>query len=83
MNVVVTPHQSVCLYSAIREEGELLERVHWLNGGPADARNILIVFSITSSGTVFFGPSAFRSLCVFSRIELVTKNNLASQKGYC
>ena len=44
MNVVVTPHQSVCLYSATGEEGEPPDHVHWLNGGPPSARNILIVF---------------------------------------
>jgi hypothetical protein len=30
-------------------------------------------FLITSSGKVFFGPSAFRSPCVFLRTELVMK----------
>jgi hypothetical protein len=30
----------------------------------------------------FIGPSAFRSLRVFSQIELVTKNNLAPRRGY-
>jgi hypothetical protein len=40
-------------------------------------------FSATSLGKVFFGPSTFRSLRVFSWIELVTKNNLAPRRGYC
>jgi hypothetical protein len=44
MNVVVTSHQHVYLYSAAGEEGEPPERVYWLNGGPASARNILIIF---------------------------------------
>jgi hypothetical protein len=44
MNVVVTSHQPVYLYSAAGEEGEPLERVYWLNGVTARARNILIVF---------------------------------------
>jgi hypothetical protein len=43
MNVVVTPHHPICLYSVVGEEGEPPERVHWLNGGPT-AHNILIVF---------------------------------------
>jgi hypothetical protein len=43
MYVVVTPHQPVCLYSAIGEEGKSLYRLHWLSGGPPEARNILIV----------------------------------------
>jgi hypothetical protein len=66
MHDVVTSHQPVCLYSAAREEGELLERVYWLNDGPASVRNILIIFLITSSGKVFFGPSASKSLRIFS-----------------
>jgi hypothetical protein len=44
MNVVVTPHQPICLYSATGEEGEPPNHLHWLSGGPFDARNILIVF---------------------------------------
>jgi hypothetical protein len=44
MNVVVTSHQLVCLYSPAGKEGELPKRTYWLNGGPANARNILIVF---------------------------------------
>jgi hypothetical protein len=44
MNVVVTSHQPVYLYSVAGEEGEPTEHVYWLNGGPASARNILIVF---------------------------------------
>jgi hypothetical protein len=43
MNVVVTPHQSVCLYSAVGGEGKPPYRLHWLSGGPSDVRNILIV----------------------------------------
>jgi hypothetical protein len=44
MNVVVTPHHPICLYSVVGEESEPPECVHWLNGGPADTQNILIVF---------------------------------------
>jgi hypothetical protein len=44
MNVVVTSHQSICLYSAAGEEGEPPNRLHLLNGGPPSAQNILIVF---------------------------------------
>jgi hypothetical protein len=39
-------------------------------------------FSATSSGKMFFGPSAFRSLRDFSRIKLVTKNDLAPRRVY-
>jgi hypothetical protein len=38
-------------------------------------------FSATSSGKVFFRPSAFRSLWDFSRIELVMKNDLAPRRA--
>jgi hypothetical protein len=44
MNVVVTPHQHVCLYSAAGEEGEPPYYLYWLSGGPSDIWNILIVF---------------------------------------
>jgi hypothetical protein len=44
MNVVVTSHQPVFLYSPAREGGEPPKHTYWLNGGPASARNILIVF---------------------------------------
>ena len=44
MNDVVTPHQPIFLYSAAGEEGEPLDRLHWLSGGPFDAQNILIIF---------------------------------------
>jgi hypothetical protein len=44
MNAMVTSHQHVCLYSAVGEEGEPPEHVHWLNGGATSARNILIGF---------------------------------------
>jgi hypothetical protein len=49
--------------------------------GPTRARG-LNRFSATSSGKVFFGPSASQSLKgFFSRIKLVTKNDLAPRKG--
>jgi hypothetical protein len=37
MNVVVTLHQPVCLYSAAWWEGEPPNRPHLLNGGPLGA----------------------------------------------
>jgi hypothetical protein len=43
MNVVVTLHQPGCLYSAVGEEGEPPNRLHWLSGGPPEAQNILII----------------------------------------
>jgi hypothetical protein len=53
MNAVVTPHQPVCLYSAAGEEGEPPYRLHWLNGGPPEARNILIVSRQRAQGRCF------------------------------
>jgi hypothetical protein len=76
MNVVVTSHQSVCLYSVAGEEGELPDRLHWLNGGPPSAE-YFNRFSITSLGKVFFGPSAFRSLHIFHEPSSLRKNDLA------
>jgi hypothetical protein len=53
MNVVVTPHQHVYLYSAAGEEGGPPDRIHCLSGGPADARNILIIFRQQAQGRCF------------------------------
>jgi hypothetical protein len=53
MNVVVTPHQPVCLYSAAGEEGELPYRLHSLSGGPPKARNILIISRQRAQGRCF------------------------------
>jgi hypothetical protein len=53
MNVMVTPHQPVCLYSVVGEEGERPYRLHWLSGGPPEARNILIVSRQRAQGRCF------------------------------
>jgi hypothetical protein len=53
MNVVVTPHQSVCLYSAAGGEGEPPYRLHCLSGGTSDVRNILIVSRQRAQGRCF------------------------------
>jgi hypothetical protein len=50
MNVVVTPHQPVCLYSAAGEEGKSPHRLRWLSGGPFDIWNIFIVFRQQAQG---------------------------------
>jgi hypothetical protein len=50
MNVVITPHQPVYLYSVAGEEGEPPHRLHWLSGGPFDVWNILIVFRRQAQG---------------------------------
>jgi hypothetical protein len=53
MNAVVTSHHPVCLYSTAGEEGEPPDCLHWLSGGPSDARNILIVFRQQAQGRCF------------------------------
>jgi hypothetical protein len=53
MNDVVTPHQPVCLYSAVGGEGEPLYRSHWLSGGPSGVRNIKIVSRQRAQGRCF------------------------------
>jgi hypothetical protein len=80
MNVVVTPHQPVCLYNVAGEDGGLPDRLHRLSSGPADARNILIVFRQQAQGRCFHTFSIPRPLC-FSRIELVTKKRSSTTKG--
>jgi hypothetical protein len=52
MNVVVTPHQRVCLYSATGE-GEPPGRSQSLNGGPFNAWNIIIVSLQRAQGRCF------------------------------
>jgi hypothetical protein len=65
MNVVVTPHQSVYLYSATggRRAAMLLALAEQWTVRRLEYYNR---FSATNSGKVFFGPSAFRSLHVFT-----------------
>jgi hypothetical protein len=53
MNVVVTPHQLVCLYSAAGGEGEPPCRSHWLSGGPSGVQNIIIVSRQRAQGRCF------------------------------
>jgi hypothetical protein len=52
MNVVVTPHQPVCLYS-VAGGGEPPGHLHSLNGGPLDAWNIIIVSRQRAQGRCF------------------------------
>jgi hypothetical protein len=80
MNVVVTFHQLVCLYSPVGKEGEPPRRSYSLIGGPISVVNILFVFNHKLREGVFrtFGipkPS------YFSRIELVMKKRSSTAKG--
>jgi hypothetical protein len=82
MNAVVTPHQPVCLYSAAGGEGEPPRCSHWLTGGPSDVQNIIIVSRQQAQG-MCFSDLRHSETFVFSRIELVMKNDLAPRRGYC
>jgi hypothetical protein len=73
MNVVVTSHQPVCLYSVARGEDEPPNRLHWLSGGRTDDRNTLIVSRQRAQGRCFWTFGIPKPLC-FSRIELVMQN---------
>jgi hypothetical protein len=44
MNVVVTSHQLVCLYSPAGEEGEPPRHTYWLIGGPVSVVNFIFIF---------------------------------------
>jgi hypothetical protein len=82
MNVVVTSHQPVCLYSVAGQEGESLEHVYWLNDGPASARNILIVFYNKLREGVFWTLSISKPP-YFRGPSSLRKHDLAPQRGYC
>jgi hypothetical protein len=64
MNVMVTSHHLICLYSPAGEEGESPRRAYWLIGGLISAVNFIFVFNNKPREGVF-GPSASRSLRVF------------------
>jgi hypothetical protein len=53
MNAVVTPHQHVCLYSAVGGEGEPPYCSHLLSGGPPGVQNIIIVSHQRAQGRCF------------------------------
>jgi hypothetical protein len=82
MNVVVTSHQLVCLYSLAGGEGEPPGRVYWLIGGPVITISFIFIFNNKLREGVFrtFG---IQKPSYFSRIELVIKNDLAPRRGYC
>jgi hypothetical protein len=52
------------------------------NGGPHCARNILIVSRQRAQGRCFSDLRQSKALEIFSRIKLVTKNDLAPRRGY-
>jgi hypothetical protein len=76
INVVVTSHQIVCLYSPVGEEGEPPRHAYWLIGGPVSAVNLIFVFNNKLREGVFRTFGVHKPL-YFSWIELVMKNDLA------
>jgi hypothetical protein len=82
MNVVVTPHQPVCLYSAAGGEGEPPYRSHWLSGGPSGVHNIIIVARQRTQGRCFLDlrhSESFMSFADRARYE----KRYSTTKGYC
>jgi hypothetical protein len=72
MNVAVTSHQPVCLYSPTGEEGEPPKCAYWLNDGPTSAWNILMFFDNKLREGVFRTFDIPKPLC-YSWIELIMK----------
>jgi hypothetical protein len=64
-------------------EGESPNRSYTLNGGPPDARSILIVSRQRAQGRCFSDLRHSEAWESFSRIELVMKNDLVPWRGYC
>jgi hypothetical protein len=99
MNVVVTLHQPVCLYSATGgKANRQIARTRWTVDrsvpGRRIARSLVSTerwttrrleyfnhFSATSSGKVFFGPSAFRSLWDFFADRARYEKRSSTAKG--
>jgi hypothetical protein len=80
MNATVTSHQPVCLYSPAGEEGEPPNHVYRLNGGPASAWNILIVFyNKLREGIV--RTNGIPKPSYYLRIELVMKKRSSTVNG--
>jgi hypothetical protein len=80
MNVVVTSHQLVCLYSPVGEEGKPPRQAYWLIGGPVSTVNFILVFNNKLREGVFrtFG---IQKPSYFSRIELVMEKQPSTTKG--
>jgi hypothetical protein len=108
VNVVVTSHLPICLYSAAggkvnrqaartrwivtrtrwtvdhsAQEAESPDRAYPLHGGTILHSEYFNRFSATSSGKVFFGPSAFRSLREFFMGRARHEKRSGTVKGYC
>jgi hypothetical protein len=106
MNVVVTSHLPLCLYSAAGVKvnrqvapyplnshphplndgprcvgDESPDRAYLLHGGATSRSYYFNRFSATSSGKVFFGPSAFQSLGQFFTDQARYEKRSSTAKG--
>jgi hypothetical protein len=106
MNVVVTSHLPVYLYSVVGGKvnrqvfrtGRTVARTHWMvghrtregespghvyppHGGATSRSEYFNRFSATSSGKVFFGPSAFRRLGDFFTDQAHYEKRSSTVKG--
>jgi hypothetical protein len=80
MNVVVTSHQLICLYSPIGEEGEPPRHAYWLIGGPVSDVNFIFVFNNKLREGVFW-TFGIPKPSYFSQIELIMKKRSSTTKG--
>jgi hypothetical protein len=80
MNVVVTSHQLVCLYSPAGEEGKPPRHAYWLISGPVSDVNFIFVFNDKLREGVFQTFDILKPL-YFLRIELVMKKRSSTAKG--
>jgi hypothetical protein len=101
MNVVVTSHLPVCLYSAAGKKvnrqdfytGKTVARTHCtvgrknqkvnLHGGTVPRSETVSFLDNELREGVFRTFGFLKPKRLFSRIKLVTKNDLAPRRGYC
>ena len=101
MNVVVTPHQPVCLYSVAGKKAkrqdfytrrtpartrcvvDRRDRTVPLHGGAATRWEIESFLDNELREGVFWTFDFLKPKILFSRIKLITKNDLAPRRGYC
>ncbi len=90
MNAVVTSDLPVCLYSAAGKQVNRQDFFHWANSRPhplhggTASRSEIVSFPGNELREGVFRTFGFpKPKRLFSRIKLVTKNDLASRRGYC
>jgi hypothetical protein len=75
MNVVVTSHQLVCLYSPAGEEDKPPRCAYWLIGGPVSAVSFIFIFNNKLREGVFW-TFGIQKPSYFSRIKLVMNKTI-------